>query len=242
MGSDANYPPGAIIPPTPSPLPPLPPSAAGAVAFSAANGGSWQQWNGTTWASVLGLRGQALYNGLSGGHPVPLVASGTAAGTIKSTQATVSSGFTQPDVPRSVDIAFPGSWDGGNVTVHGTDANNAVITALYTANPGNTVTGTIVFKTITSLTNSHVGVDTADATVSVSSVVSLTYFLPTGAFAPQSLAFVLLFWYDGNANTSGWVLLEPDATAKSIDLSVANGAPAGYAPNGHTIYFLITGN
>lgn len=239
-----NYPPGALIPPTPAPLPSLSVAAAGAVAVLKTNGGTLQQWSGSAWSSMLWARGQMVVSGFSGGHPVPLVSSGTAAGTIKSTQSTKSSGFTQPDFPRSLDIAFPASWDGGNLTIHGTDENDAVVTALYVANPNNTVVGTQLFKSITSITNSAVGVDTADATASVSNQVWLQYFLPTGAFEPQSqVSIIMVFWVDLNANTQGWFLLSANPANPVLDLATADALPSGSgkAPNGHTIYFVLSG-
>lgn len=80
----------------------------------------------------------------------------------------VTAGITNPDVTRNVEMAFGATWDGGNVTVTGTDALGAAQTELFTANPGNTVVGVKVFATVTAFSYAGSGVGThATNTVSL---------------------------------------------------------------------------
>ena len=73
--------------------------------------------------------------------------------------------FTDPDVPRAVQVAFAAGWDGGDVTVVGTDQFDQAVNETLAANAGNTVVGTKVFKTMTSATKAAVGASAAGASV-----------------------------------------------------------------------------
>ncbi len=65
--------------------------------------------------------------------------------------------ITNPDKPRNAVVDFSAGWDGGNVTVNGTDQFNAVINEVFTAVPATTVVGAKIFKTVTSITKATVG-------------------------------------------------------------------------------------
>lgn len=62
--------------------------------------------------------------------------------------------ITQPDVPRSIDGTALGGYDGGDVTITGTDALDRVISDTFT--PGTNAT-TKAFKTITQIEKATVG-------------------------------------------------------------------------------------
>ena len=68
-----------------------------------------------------------------------------------------SSGITSPVHPRSVQVVFAASWDGGNITITGYDQFGRAQTELITASAGNTVQGVKVWKTITLVAKSAVG-------------------------------------------------------------------------------------
>lgn len=73
----------------------------------------------------------------------------------------VTTGITNPTVPRNLIITFGATWDGGDVVVVGTDANDAAVTETFLSNAGSTRVGTKIFKTVTSVAHTVVGVDAA---------------------------------------------------------------------------------
>lgn len=68
--------------------------------------------------------------------------------------AAVTSGITNPDVPRNLRVVKSASWDGGTVTVAGTDTRDQVISEVFPALVAGTEVGTKVFKTVTSVLHS----------------------------------------------------------------------------------------
>lgn len=58
--------------------------------------------------------------------------------------------FTQPATPRSLSVAFAAGWQGGDVTIIGTDQFGRVQSETIADNAGNTVEGVKIFRTITS--------------------------------------------------------------------------------------------
>lgn len=73
---------------------------------------------------------------------------------------TVNTALSNPDVPRNVSLAFGATWDGGNVTINGTNQFDKVIAEVVIANPNNTVVGNSAFKTVTSFAYAGGGVGT----------------------------------------------------------------------------------
>jgi hypothetical protein len=61
--------------------------------------------------------------------------------------------FTNPDVPRNLRVVKSASWDGGTVTVVGTDQYDAAVSETFNADVETTV-GVKIFKTVTSATKS----------------------------------------------------------------------------------------
>lgn len=66
--------------------------------------------------------------------------------------------FTNPVIPRNVRCVFGGAWTGGDITVTGTDQDDAATVEVIADNPGNTVQGVCIFKTITAISKELVGV------------------------------------------------------------------------------------
>lgn len=57
--------------------------------------------------------------------------------------------FTDPDMPRNLKVDFAAGWQGGDVTVTGTDQFDAAVSEVFTTNPGAVVVGVKIFKTVT---------------------------------------------------------------------------------------------
>ncbi len=58
--------------------------------------------------------------------------------------------FTSPAIPRSLKIDFAAGWQGGDVTVIGTNQFDVAVTEVFADNPGAVVQGTEIFKTVVS--------------------------------------------------------------------------------------------
>ncbi len=58
--------------------------------------------------------------------------------------------FTDPATPRAVQVVFAAGWQGGDVTVVGTDQFGRAQTETIADNAGNTVQGVKIFRTVTS--------------------------------------------------------------------------------------------
>jgi hypothetical protein len=124
--------------------------------------------------------------------------------------------ITNPVTPRNVTGVFAASYDGGNITIAGTDQFGADQTEVLTAVANSTVSGTKVFKTITSITKATVGA-TANA-------VSI------GTGNKLGLGFNFL---------SGGILLVDGALDSGATFDATNDAvtPAGgLVPNGARAY------
>jgi hypothetical protein len=81
--------------------------------------------------------------------------------------------FTSPALPRSLQYVFAASYDGGDITVTGTDQFDAVITETVTAVAASTVQGTKVFKTVTAVSRSTTGVNAATVTVQTGTKIGI---------------------------------------------------------------------
>ncbi len=57
--------------------------------------------------------------------------------------------FTDPDVPRNLRVTMSAGWDGGSVTVSGTDQFDASISEVFATGDGVVRVGVKVFKTVT---------------------------------------------------------------------------------------------
>lgn len=125
--------------------------------------------------------------------------------------------ITNPAVPRNLTATFAASYDGGNITIVGTNQFDEPTTEVIVASAGNTVAGLKIFKTVTSITKGAVGANAA--TVSIGTGVKLGVVpIPVGG-SP-----VLLFT-NGVGEAVTW-----DATN--------NAFTATSAPNGARSYVL----
>jgi hypothetical protein len=87
------------------------------------------------------------------------------------TASTWTTGITNPSYPMSVRVVFAASWDGGNISLIGTDIFDAAQTETITAVANSTVQGLKVWKTITSISKSLVGSNAATFTTQTGSRV-----------------------------------------------------------------------
>lgn len=76
------------------------------------------------------------------------------------TYTTFTAGIANPAVPRNIRCTFGADWDGGDVTLNGTDQFNKAQTETFTAVAGQVVVGTKIFKTVTSIVKAAVGTGT----------------------------------------------------------------------------------
>ncbi len=81
------------------------------------------------------------------------VSTGLASNSASATFATPAN----PDVPRNVSVTAGANWDGGNVTVTGTDINGGAQNETITPTPGSTVAGAKIFTTVTGATKATQG-------------------------------------------------------------------------------------
>lgn len=75
-------------------------------------------------------------------------------------------GLSNPNIPYSFFVNFGAGWDGGNITIVGTNQYDAATTEIIPSTPNTQVSGVKIFKTISSVTKGAVGASgTATATV-----------------------------------------------------------------------------
>lgn len=99
--------------------------------------------------------------------------------------APVTTAITSPAIPRTLQVVFTALWDGGDITIAGTDQFDAVISETILNIPGSTAHGIKIFKTVTSISNSLTGAGGGlTATVQTGTKLGLDV-LPTG---PGSIA------------------------------------------------------
>lgn len=80
--------------------------------------------------------------------------------------------ITQPDVPRLLSATFAAGWQGGDITIVGTDANGWYQREVIADNPGATVAGTKVFATVTSISKELIAGTTDTVTIGTSGVAN----------------------------------------------------------------------
>ena len=125
-----------------------------------------------------------------------------------------------PARPRNVTATFGATWDGGALTVVGTDQYGLPATEVLAANAGGATTGVKIFKTVTSVTKGAVGVGShATNTVTVGWGVKLG--LTVNAFDTLGLGMV--------NGTPEVVTVDP----------VVDGATFTSAPDGTKVFTLL---
>jgi hypothetical protein len=71
------------------------------------------------------------------------------------------------DVPRNLQVSYPMGWDGGEVTIVGTDAYGNAASESYFVSVSAPQVGEIAFKTITGISKVSVGTDSANLEIGV---------------------------------------------------------------------------
>lgn len=88
--------------------------------------------------------------------------SATAVHTLFASVTFIVSGFTNPPTPQRLEVAFPTAWDGGDITIVGTDVGGGTVSEVFT-NTGPVVagyrtrTGSVYFASVFSIANSTAG-------------------------------------------------------------------------------------
>lgn len=82
--------------------------------------------------------------------------------------------IVQPPIPRNLVVTLASGWDGGDVTVVGTNQFDEAVSEVFLAGSAVTRTGVKVFKTVTSITKSLVGASGALGSVGVGSKLGIS--------------------------------------------------------------------
>ena len=125
--------------------------------------------------------------------------------------------FTNPDVPRNITATFHATWDGGDVTVVGTDALGRAQTEVLSSNPGATEAGVKIFAPVTSATKDTEGVAPAGASLGTGPVLGVAADI---------------------TDTSGMLMVGATPEAVTIDATNDSFAPTS-APNGARDYTVL---
>lgn len=110
--------------------------------------------------------------------------------------------YTNPVTPRNVTAVAAASYDGGALTVVGTNQFDAAQTEVITPVAGSTVLGLKVFKTVTSVTKAAVGAAAAAVSVGTGDKIGVTWNVAN----TTGLAFVngVLEAVTVDATNDGW--------------------------------------
>jgi hypothetical protein len=81
---------------------------------------------------------------------------------------------------RNLQVVFPGGWDGGNVVVTGTDQFGQPATETFVAAAGSTVVGVHVFRTVTSVSKTAIGMSSSLATVGIGPALGVPFSFTRG--------------------------------------------------------------
>lgn len=81
--------------------------------------------------------------------------------------------FTNPTIPRSLAVDFAAGWEGGDITIVGTDQFDAAVTEVIADTPGSVVQGVKIFKTITSASKETVAGTTDTATLQTGTKIGI---------------------------------------------------------------------
>lgn len=88
--------------------------------------------------------------------------------------------ITNPDVPRGLSCTFNAAWDGGDVTIVGTDQFGGPLTEVIADNPGATVNSLNIFATVVSITKQTVGAAAQPCSVGTTDRLGIGAQLPAG--------------------------------------------------------------
>lgn len=116
--------------------------------------------------------------------------------------------FTNPVSPRNVSAVAAASYDGGTITITGTDQFDVPQTETIVAVASSTVLGTKIWKTITSAVRSAVGVNAAAVSIGTGDKLGSPLRLATGTagmlFAGTTLALSVPEVVTVDATVSGF--------------------------------------
>lgn len=126
--------------------------------------------------------------------------------------------FTDPDVPRTVDVTYGVGYDGGDVTIVGTDQFDQPQTEVNVAVASSTVAGAKIFKTVTAISKAAVGASGGTAAPVTGAILGLPLKL-NGATSNVLFA-------DGATEAGVW-----DDTNNSVDTTTA--------PDGSTVFLVL---
>jgi hypothetical protein len=104
-------------------------------------------------------RGEAI----TWSEAVPMTAADVDA--IHADTTTTFASFTQPNTPRVLTVTFDALWNKGDVTITGTDGNGDVVSEVFGSSPGNTVTGSQVFATVSAASKATSGTAAGPASI-----------------------------------------------------------------------------
>ncbi len=79
----------------------------------------------------------------------------------------------QPDIPRSITVTFAADWDGGDVSINGTDQFDALIFEVLESDPGEVAETSRTFKSVTLISKSAVGADAAEADIGTGTKIGI---------------------------------------------------------------------
>lgn len=94
------------------------------------------------------------------------------------TSAAFPGPFTNPDVPRNLRVTMSASWDGGDVTVTGTNQFGAAVSETFATGSGVVRVGTKIFKTVTGATKATpAGVGGSGASIGTGDLIGVAAHL-----------------------------------------------------------------
>lgn len=132
----------------------------------------------------------------------------------------LTTGLANPATPRNLRAVFGAAWDGGDVTVVGTNQFGAAVSEVILASAGSTVVGVKVFATITSVAYPGNGVGTHGTN---------TLTVGTG----DKIGLVII------PHTGSPVLLAVDGIGEAVTFDATyNAFTPTTVPNGSHVYVL----
>lgn len=96
---------------------------------------------------------------------------------------------TNPPTSQALTVTFDGAWDGGDVTVVGTAPGGGVISEVFTATPGSTVTGVEVFTTVGTISFTTGTLGTASVGLAESRFITIVEFEGDNVLTPTDLTY-----------------------------------------------------
>jgi len=124
--------------------------------------------------------------------------------------------FTDPDVPRTLDVVYGLGYDGGDVTIVGTDQFDQAQTEVNVAVANSTVAGAKIFKAVTAISKATVGASGATATVQTGDILGISVQI-------------------GSAN----VLFADGITEAGVFDSTENSVDTTTAPDGSVVFLVM---